>query len=288
MAAAVIAGAIAVGAAAASGTALLSWNDEPSGNIATAIGTNLSAATDIKVETGEAPESSTTSSATAEAGTAAFGDDPDSLSVTTSETTALEPADTQGEPATTVLQASSAPASAAETTTTTAATTTVAPTTAPTTTSPPTTAPAPNYEARGQAALASLSYQPSQIGWTISFHPGREGVMGYTLTGEHHIQIFVRDSTSDTLLRHVIAHEVGHAVDVSLNSAEDRTRWQEARGISDAPWWPGNGANDFSTGAGDFAESFAAWQVGGGNFRSNLGPVPNGDQLALMAQLASG
>ncbi len=197
----------------------------------------------------------------------------------------------------TVAPESAPKATTASTTSTTAGNDTP-PTTQTTTTSPPattspstaapTSAAVQGHEARGQAALASLGYQPSQIGWSISFHPGRDGVLGYTLTGEHHIQIFVRSSMSDSLLRHVIAHEIGHAVDVSLNSADDRNRWIEARGIQGAPWWPGDGATDFSTGAGDFAESFAAWQVGSGNFRSNLAGAPNGDQLALMASLASG
>ena len=79
-----------------------------------------------------------------------------------------------------------------------------------------------------------------------------------------------------------------HAVDVTLNSPEEREEWQAARGIESVPWWPGDGLTDFSTGAGDFAESFAAWQVGTGSFRSRVGDAPNGDQLALMARLSGG
>lgn len=215
---------------------------------------------------------------------------------------------TTAQRATTVAPTTVAPSTTMATTSTTAAPTTVlattsaptaaAPTTSvPTTTSPiaaapitaaPTTTPVVDFQARGQAALATIGYnwQENLPGWTITFSPGRDGVIGYTYTNEHRIEIFVRDSISDSLLRHVIAHEIGHAVDVSLNSSDDRTRWQKARDIGGSPWWPGNGVSDYSTGAGDFAESFAAWQVGSGNFRSKIGSAPTGDQMALLAELA--
>ena len=143
---------------------------------------------------------------------------------------------------------------------------------------------------RGAAALAAITYpwQERLPGWTIAFHPAEEGAYGYTLTREHHIDIYVRPDQSHELLVHVIAHELGHAVDVSLNDSEDRRNWQDARNIGDAPWWPDNRAADFATGAGDFAESFAAWQVGPASFRSNLGDPPTPAQLDLLAELAEG
>lgn len=150
-----------------------------------------------------------------------------------------------------------------------------------------TTTTIPTARARGEHALARLTYdwQNGLPGWEISFHPGRTGVLGYTFVQENRIEVYVRNDMSDDLLAHVIAHEVGHAVDVSRNSGDDRRRWQEQRQINNQPWWPGNGATDFSTGAGDFAESFASWQVGSGSFRSNLAPAPGAADLALMADL---
>jgi hypothetical protein len=159
----------------------------------------------------------------------------------------------------------------------------------PTTRAVPTTPPPPTPRLRGEQSLADFSYdwQNGLPGWEISFHPGRERVLGYTFVQEKRIEIYVRDDMSDPLLAHVIAHEVGHAVDVTRNDGDDRRRWQQLRDIEDKPWWPGSGATDFSTGAGDFAESFAAWQVGSTAFRSNLGAPPDIAATALLDELAN-
>ena len=171
----------------------------------------------------------------------------------------------------------------------------VAPTTiyiAPATTTPSTieatTSAPPTPAERGREALALIDYdwQSRLDGWSIVFAPGRDGVLGLTYVDRKTIEIFVRENQTSDLLAHVIAHEMGHAVDVTLNDSDERQRWQDSRGIGDAPWWPGDGATDFSTGAGDFAESFAAWQVGSGNFRSKLSGAPNAGQLDLMAELS--
>lgn len=152
-----------------------------------------------------------------------------------------------------------------------------------------TAAPSSDAERRGYAALELIGYdwQTELPAWTIIFSPGRSGVLGYTYVDTQTIEIFVRGNQSEGLLAHVIAHELGHAVDVTKNNGDERRQWQQARSITSADWWPGNGANDFSTGAGDFAESFAAWVVGPTHFRSNLAGPPNSSQLDLMAELAT-
>ncbi|MEM8924948.1 MAG: hypothetical protein AAGD35_15695 [Actinomycetota bacterium] len=147
-----------------------------------------------------------------------------------------------------------------------------------------------DVDQRGAAALEEIDYPWRDLlpEWTIQFHPAEKGAYGYTLTREQHIDIYVRADQSHELLAHVIAHEIGHAIDVSLNSGDDRRRWQASRGIEDAPWWPDNRASDFATGAGDFAESFAAWQVGPESFRSDLGGAPNAAQIQLLDELSRG
>lgn len=168
----------------------------------------------------------------------------------------------------------------------------------------PTTAPAPpegsgraverlgSDELRSTAAralgLVRYDWQRNLPGWQLRFLPGRQGVRGYTYPESRVIEVFVRESDSPEALAHVIAHEVGHAVDVSLLDDGERASWRGARGISArAPWFPGfNGETDFASGAGDFAESFA-WTFAGPPWFSDLGPPPDDLQMALVRQLAS-
>jgi len=144
---------------------------------------------------------------------------------------------------------------------------------------------------RGQAALNRISYpwEDKLKGWTIDFVPGRQGYLGLTYVTEKRIVIYVRNSQSADSLAHVVAHEFGHAVDVTFNDGADRRRWQKARGIERSDWWPtASGASDFTSGAGDFAESFADWQISSGQFNARLAGRPNASQLALMAELSNG
>ena len=145
-------------------------------------------------------------------------------------------------------------------------------------------------QSRGQRALEHISYPWAERlpGWQIEFLGGRPGLFGLTKVDQKRIEIYVRDDQSEDLLVHIIAHEIGHAVDVTLNDGPDRRRWQEIRGVGDEPWWPDSAASDFETGAGDFAEVFAYWQVQSDNYRSKLGPKPDEAQLRLMAELAAG
>ncbi len=143
-------------------------------------------------------------------------------------------------------------------------------------------------EAMAAPALAAIDYDwPTHLaGWRIEFTRGEGRVAGYTWSREQRIQIFIRPSTTTANLPRVIAHELGHAVDVTLNDAEDRRRWIELRGFT-APWWPDSGAADFATGAGDFAESFAIWQAPTSDFRSEIGDPPDAEAFELMAELST-
>lgn len=142
-------------------------------------------------------------------------------------------------------------------------------------------------EVQGFEALEQIDFpwRDRLSGWTIEFHPERSGYFGLTNVTDKRIDIYVREGQSPELLTHVIAHELGHAFDVTYNDADDRDRWKAARQIEDASWWPDNAASDFATGAGDFAESFAYWQTGGTEFRSAIQNEPTPEQLAVLTDI---
>lgn len=81
----------------------------------------------------------------------------------------------------------------------------------------------------------------------------------------------------------VTAHQLGLAIDATLLTPADRDAWRAVRGFS-AQWGPGGGTTDLTTGAGDFAEAFTAWQLGT-RTRSLLADQPDPTQLQLLARL---
>lgn len=137
-------------------------------------------------------------------------------------------------------------------------------------------------------ALEAIEYpwREELAGWQIEFVVGAGNIAGYTWSREERIEVFVRPGATSSDLARILAHELGHAVDVSKNSGDERRQWLVARGTTDAPWWPGNGSADFATGAGDFAEAFAVWQVGDADYRGELAPAPTSEQLELLEQLS--
>jgi hypothetical protein len=127
-------------------------------------------------------------------------------------------------------------------------------------------------ERRGAAALAGLQH-PTPDGVTVAFLPGSGALKGMTYYDRHHVDVFVQTCAreSDTLLRHVVAHEMGHAWDSLHMTDELRARYLEARGIAaGTPWFGCSTCQDFATPAGDFAETYAQWQRGVTTSRSQL------------------
>jgi len=183
-----------------------------------------------------------------------------------------------------VITAELDPDVAAATTTTQAPPTTLAVTTVPATTV--VTIEEPVTDPREVEALDRIGFPWRQTlpGWSIVFRPERVGLRGLTKSDDRQIEIYVRDSdTSDSLLR-IIAHELGHAVDITLNSPADRERWRVARGVGpNVPWWPGNAMADFDTLAGDFAEAFATLLTGSVSL-SRVAPAPGPAELAILAE----
>ncbi len=120
----------------------------------------------------------------------------------------------------------------------------------------------------------------------MSFSRGRSGYLGATDRRDASVRVFVRSCAAepDTLLRHVVAHELGHAFDLVHLTEPERSAYRRARGIPPGkPWFGCDGCSDFATPAGDFAESYALWLRYGGTHRGELVPAPSRAQLAALA-----
>lgn len=141
---------------------------------------------------------------------------------------------------------------------------------------------------RAAASLALLSHPWERLGYDIVFAPARRGIRARTVFRERRIEVYVRPTDPVAQTAFDVAHEVGHAVDAELGTAWGRAEWLRARDLDGRlPWFGCNGCDDLGTPAGDFAESFAAWQVAGGRFASRLGPPPNDAQRALLGRLTA-
>lgn len=139
-----------------------------------------------------------------------------------------------------------------------------------------------------EPALAEIRYpwRSELQGWTIAFLEPRGRASGYTWSAEQRMEVFVRTGDDIDRVARVLAHEIGHAIDVTLNTPDERRAWLAERGVpADTPWWPTSGSPDFETGAGDFAEVFAASQVGEDDFKSRVESSIDDGDYALLASL---
>lgn len=110
----------------------------------------------------------------------------------------------------------------------------------------------------GRLAEQEIDYDYAKLlpGWSIEYREDRPGFRGLTFTREKRIEIYVDPGESAFSVAGILAHEVGHAIDIEYLDTQDREQWREARDLPNA-WWPGNGLSDFHVGAGDFAEAVA-------------------------------
>ena len=159
-------------------------------------------------------------------------------------------------------------------------------TTAPADVAPP-SGPVPladDVQQRVQEALDTLGYPWQELGWDIRFEPYSGGLLGLADPATRQITVYVKERSTVQQLRVVLAHEIGHALDV--RHPEQRARYRAVRGIpADLPWFPCARCEDYDSPAGDFAEVFAAWLVGAGDFRSRLQGPPDRAQLRRLAPL---
>ena len=141
-------------------------------------------------------------------------------------------------------------------------------------------------ESVGQAALATIDYPLETLGWEIHFLPGREGFLGLAIGPKRRIEIYVRPSHSVSDVAHTLAHEVGHAVDLTYGTRYRHRQYLRMRGFSeDAEWFGCDSCTDYATPAGDFAEVFEYWLLGGGDYRSQLGSAPDSLRLEEISHL---
>ncbi len=141
-------------------------------------------------------------------------------------------------------------------------------------------------EATGQAALARIDYPVESLGWTIAFLPGRPGFLGLAIGEKRRIEIYVRSDHGVDDVTHTLAHEIGHAVDLTYGTGYRRREYRRMRGLSsDGAWFGCNSCSDYATPAGDFAEVFEYWLLGGGDFRSELAGPPDSTTLEHISTL---
>lgn len=160
----------------------------------------------------------------------------------------------------------------------------------PAPTTPVATVPAPptDLELLRERILASISFPWAERlpGWRIEFHPPRDGFRGSTRPKEKLVTVYERRGSSFEDYRHVTLHELGHAVDVTLLDTGDRQRWSRTRGRDPrADWWVTSGADDFASGAGDWAEAFAWWQGARDAFHSTVAAAPDQRQMDVMSDI---
>lgn len=138
----------------------------------------------------------------------------------------------------------------------------------------------------GAAAEALLPFQWNELlpDWKITYKGSDKEFRGLTYPYDRSIEIYVRDDDTANSLAGILAHELGHAIDVTHLDDGDRSTWTETRSIDAAPWWPDAYASDFETGAGDFAEAFAFWAVQDPS-SSRIAHQPTTSQIATLEAL---
>jgi hypothetical protein len=141
---------------------------------------------------------------------------------------------------------------------------------------------------RGVAALSRITYPWQQLGFRVELLPARADYLGYTNFQQRRIEVYVQPCSQESpeLLTHVIAHEIGHAVDFRYGNVDRRARWLSLRALpAETPWYGNALSADFRTPAGDFAETFALAVAGPVGYRSELASAPAAAQLVELRPL---
>lgn len=141
-------------------------------------------------------------------------------------------------------------------------------------------------ERRGWRALDSLDYPWRGLGYTVEFRESTGGTLGTANSRTRRIVVYVKRSQTHQSLRVTIAHELGHALDFEHATAERRREYRTVRELDQsARWFPCDRCSDYDSHAGDWAEVFATWLAGPGDFRSRVAGPPTGEELRRLSPL---
>jgi len=133
---------------------------------------------------------------------------------------------------------------------------------------------------RPESALDLIQIPWHELGYDVVFLPPRPGFRAMTFPTQHRIEVYARPEDDLDLLAYDIAHELGHAFDVTHNTVATRKKWMQLRGINPTtPWFGCDRCSDYNTPAGDFAETFAFLMRGPKYFRSRIAPRPTPEQI---------
>ena len=151
----------------------------------------------------------------------------------------------------------------------------------------PTQAVATELSPRALAIEAAIGwdFRSALPTWRIDHAQAHPTWRGVTNTVDRTVTLFDRPETSIDEAASVLAHELGHAVDLDVLDDDTRRAWLALRSI-DTGWWAGEAQADFDVGAGDFAEAVAAYLLGSPT-RSPHGSYTD-EQLAFVAELIPG
>ena len=131
-----------------------------------------------------------------------------------------------------------------------------------------------------RAALSLITIPWRQLNYNLVFMAPRHGYRAMTFPSDRRIEIYLRPSDTPRMVAYDIAHELGHAIDLTFNTQTSRQKWMQMRGIDPStPWFGCDACSDGRTPAGDFAETFAFLLLGPGHFTSRIAPPPAADQI---------
>ena len=136
--------------------------------------------------------------------------------------------------------------------------------------------------------LIKFNWRESLPGWRVRFLPPRKGYLAITFREQRRIDVYVRTDRSTVAIAHDIAHELGHAVDVTYFDDERRSAVRMVRDLRpETSWWACNACTDLQTGAGDFAETFAMIAAPRYKFYSELGQEPTAQMLTEVSVIVT-